>query len=1147
MSRTPRFTLDGQSVDAQAFRWAAIDPAASVVVDACAGSGKTTLLVTRIVRAYLEGIEPDQVLAVTFTRLASHEMHTRLRKELRRLATDDEATLRKTLIEWYGLSEAQLAGRMARARGLYEAVLNHPRGPEITTFHRWFHRLAALAPLTQGALAGATLTEESAPWLQRAWFSWLDGLARPEAAALRSDFEALVARFGLYNLRKCLESMVEQRTDWAVAAGVDLDADRTELDRAAARMASAFRDRWARQVQDDQRRFGGPDDLNARILAFAQHQAVRERLRGFAELLQRGSATQAARGLALAGLLDREGPTLETVGEWLEALSEQMIKKNGTLQDWPRSGGVLAACKPRGGLDHWTESWNEVASRVAALRPLWREQLMVDAQARAQRCGVGLMDAYRRVKQAQGLMDFADLETIAWRLLRDPAAAAYVQCRLDSRYRQLLFDEFQDTSSLQWRVIADWLQAYAGAGERPAVFVVGDPKQSIYRFRRAEARVFDAAKALLAAGFEARHAATDTTYRNSPAVVEVLNGALHGAAMPHYRLQATASEIASGFFWRLPLIRSQDSDETTDTTQAPAFDWLRTRRDQEESARYREGQAIARALRAAHAHLARHGRNLKWSEVMVLARGRTGFAAYEQALREAGLPVWSDRSGGLLDTLEGADLRALLAFVRRPEDDLALAQVLVSPLMGVDLPTLEAWVFEAGGRGLWALLRRQAQAESGAAGGVTDRVSRLHAWIERAAREPAHDFLDAVLAQSEAFAHYPAAVHPSQRPSVEANLHAMLGLALDHDAGRFPSLSRFVEHLRGYQVLDDRETPSEGRADRSDSIRLMTIHAAKGLQADVVVLADAVGRTQADGQRLQIDWPPDSDRPEAVFFDFGSKHAGPSIQDALEGERALRDRELSNLLYVALTRARYGVILSGTQPRNAPSESWYKTLDPAGPPAELPDAPPNPAPEADADFEWPLLRLSPLNVGQRVRLNASPRESGETGSADERLATELGRALHRALEWLAKGIDDHTVRAALEGFDLKPAQLDRAFALAQQVRSQPALAPAFARDAPACDEFEVMNSAGALRRLDRLVKVGDGLWIIDYKWSVDAERLPGYCAQLAEYRALVTALPQPPWDATGPVCTVLVDAVNSAIHFDLDLADTDARGHSDPR
>ncbi|MFZ4756713.1 MAG: UvrD-helicase domain-containing protein [Burkholderiaceae bacterium] len=972
MSGALRYHLDGQAVDALAFRAAAIDPARSVVVDACAGSGKTTLLVSRIVRALLEGAEPDQVLAVTFTRLAAHEMRTRLDDDLRALALADDSSLLRLLSERYALGGARAEALAGRARGLYEAVLGHPRGPSITTFHQWFRALATIGPLAADLGESAQLQEGGGLLMQQAWQAWLGGLRDPARRALRDDFEALVAAIGSSATRACLESLIEQRTDWAVAVDVGLDAPASALAAAADRAGATYTQRWRTDASAwvDARRPGAGAsvaDGDSLALACADDAAIRTLFVELARILEQGTDTTrrtAAQLLSLAAhaVLDPEGAR-----RWLAGVRAALCKQGGAPRKAPFTKAMAAALQAAGGESQMAARWEDAAAWVDQAVVRVDEWDDVVHNAALMRCGADLLETVRRLKRAQGVIDFADLETIAWRLLRDPATAAYLQCRLDRRYRHLLFDEFQDTSSLQWRVIADWLQSYAGAGERPSVFVVGDPKQSIYRFRRAEARVFDAAKVLLRDAFDAREASTDTTHRNAPAIVDVLNRCLP-PWMPHYRVQATAAHAGPGLFWRLPLI---EREATASVANVP-FDWLEPRAEDDASLRYREGLAIADAIERARAVLAGQGAPVPYGSIYLLARSRTGFEAYERALRERGLPVLSDRAGGLLRSLEADDLRALVSFVRSPSDDLALAQVLASPLVGLDAAAL-GWIAARGPApdppapdtpapdtpaldrsdggdsteaasepaaarapsGWWPRLRALAAAADPADPApfpLVEIVDRLATWIDAGARWPVHDMLDAVLAEADAFARYPAAVAPGQREVVLANLNAMLGLALDVDAGRFPSAGRFLRHLRGFDTLEDREGPSEGRSDALDAIRLMTIHGSKGLQADLVVLADAHGRPRADGARLHVDWSPESPRPDHVSFVMGSDREGGSRRDTFERERGLREREDCNLLYVALTRARRGVIVTGTKGQNAPKASWWTVLDGTDPP-----------------------------------------------------------------------------------------------------------------------------------------------------------------------------------------------------------------------
>jgi ATP-dependent helicase/nuclease subunit A len=1186
-----RFSLDGVEVDADAFRRAAIDPARSVVVDACAGSGKTTLLVARIVRALLDGAEPDQVLAVTFTRLAAHEMRERLAATLRAMSLDDDATLRAKLADGYGLGAARAEALAARARGLYEAVLCHPRGPEITTFHRWFRTLSLMAPVSGEVGQGSELTEESAALLQQAWFGWLDTLHTPAQASSREDFEALVAAIGLPATRTCLTSFVGQRADWAVATGIDLDAPLEALEAAARRSADGYAALWREAVATflAAEAGGAVGDGDGFALAVAVDPAIAAAIAALGPVLGRGGKKGAAVADALAGLAGVPPTDPEAAHAWLDALDDAVRTRSGEPRK-PLTKGLLDALDRAGEAEAVRSGWEALCARVGQARALRDEWRGVVLNAAAMRCAVGLLGAFREVKRAQGLIDFSDLESIAWRMLRDPATAAFVQCRLDRRYRHLLFDEFQDTSSLQWRAIADWLQSYAGAGERPSVFVVGDPKQSIYRFRRAEARVFEAAKSLLREAFEAREAGTDTTRRNAPAIIEALNACLP-RCMPHYREQATAADAVRGLFWRLELVDAGAGDEEADGDaegQAPegqgerarsldrgggppaaGFDWLTSPREDEAPSRHREGLRIADAIVHARAELESQGQALAWRDVFILARSRTHFETYERALRERGLPVRSDRAGGLLRSLEGDDLRALLAFVRRPSDDLALAQLLASPLVGLDASAL-GWIAahapedaadaalgdaavagepaigaaQAAGarpRRWWPRLRALAEGASCGAASPFDLpglVARLSDWIERSARWPVHDFLDAVLAEVDAFARYPAAVEPAQREVAHANLCAMLGLALDVDAGRFPSLARFLRRLRGFDGLDEREGPDEGQVEAVDAIRLMTIHAAKGLEAALVVLADANATGRPDGQGLHVDWSPERPAPTHLSFVLGGGFVGLARADIFERERGLREREDLNLLYVALTRARLGVIVTGTRGRTMPRRSWWTSLEACGPPpAALADAGASRVrPEAQAAFTIRLLELSRLGVGVPGDPGEAADERDADGAPAGLLATELGHALHRALELLPAGVDDATVLAALHAFALDAPQRLGALAKARSVLALPALRPAFEPGAAAACEFEILDVDGEAKRIDRIVRVGGEVWIVDYKWSVDAARRPAYRAQLAAYRSLLRRLEPAPLGPVDRVRTVLVDASAGRVEFDVDLA-----------
>ncbi|MGE0801798.1 MAG: UvrD-helicase domain-containing protein [Lautropia sp.] len=1270
----PIFLCDGVPVDELRFAARAIDPARSVAVDACAGSGKTTLLVRRIVRCLLDGAPPDSILAITFTRAAAQEMQVRVRRLLRQLAFAPADQALAILRDDLALGHAA-AARLDDARGLYERILTDRRGLDVTTFHRWFWQLARRGQRLGGTEPVLELAERETELLDEAWLLWLDRLGDEERALLAAAFDRAVRGLGAFNVQSLIRSFVGQRTEWiASLAGSGGDAAGRAGSAGAADFAdepaalglalaahAAQRRLWADAVRAEVPALRAlPDaviDAEA-VPRLLDASGIAGELRRLAALLGLASTSvetgfAASFAAALAGAAGLGGDADDWHG-WWQRLRETIATKGGEPRKvrWRSAsarapGGAAAefaaAVAAAGGADALQAGWEALHARVARLAGLVADRAVTLPLNRdLMQCAVSFACAYQAHKRARGVLDFVDLEAIAARLLRDASLAAYLQSRLDRRYRHLLFDEFQDTSSLQWSVIRDWLAGYAGAGVQPSVFVVGDPKQAIYRFRRAESRVFGAACELLRQAFGATLLTTATTRRNASGITAALNDCLDGS-MPHFRRQATLARCAGpALAWRLP-IETRSVHPTAD-----AFDWLQSLRGDEENRHRDEGLAIGAAIEAARRALAADGGEpVPYREVIVLARGRTGFAEYERALRSIGIPVVSDRKGGLLDALEATDLIALLRVARDPENDLALAQVLRSPLLGLPAAAIGALALARAPAGegrrretLLARLARAARAAARAAvaagaAGPADALAgdalagdvidsnvidsnvigsdaidsdaidsdaidsdaldgaalihadaRLRSWIDRAHRLPVHDFLDSVVAEVDADAGYARSVDPAERQIVAANLQALIGLALDHDAGRYPGLPSFLQHVGALDRLDDRDAPDEGRPIEHDAVRLMTVHGAKGLEADLIVIADTAAVRRGSNARFAIDWPPDLERPRETWFRLDRDHAGFLSQRVDARDEELAAVEEWNLLYVAATRARRGLIVSAAPVRTtASAQSWYPRFE------RLPEPPGDwfapalaVAEAADADAvatanaenagaaatanaadaagrasaatagERGLgglrgLRLAALPVGERVApaAGAGPGIAGTVapdrvtdpdsgGDADDSLRLAAGTALHRALELTARGIAPERIAAAIAAAGLPAPLAARALALAARVRGLPALAGAFD---PACgrDEFELFDAAGQLQRLDRLARVGDALWIIDYKWSVTPRWRAGYIAQLDGYRAAVAALPRLPAWAAGArpataIRTVLVDASAGRVEFD---------------
>ncbi|HWT70987.1 MAG TPA: UvrD-helicase domain-containing protein, partial [Oxalicibacterium sp.] len=525
------YEIDSEAADAAHFVATACDPARSVVVEACAGSGKTWLLVARILRLLLAGAEPSEILAITFTRKAAQEMRERLLHLLHELALAADEQVARILIE-RGIDERNVPAMLPLARGLYERVLRSPQALSIDTFHSWFARLLQIAPLASGVPHGYALTEATSELQADAYSRFMRSVNDKDGEAVR---EALIELYELASdgtVRRLLDAFLDKRAEWWACAQCGDPMD------------------WLCELC-------GEDGEHDARLSLWDDKALLQRILRIASLLGQGTNTNQKRATAIE-LVVSAGASLAS----FDALALQFFDADGK----PRGNGagkgslmkVLQAQLGEDGVPAFEREFEEVGLALKRLQSRSAEKTVIRLNRALFTAGAAYLDMYQSVKAEQRVFDFADLEWQAYRLLSNEEHAAYLQSRLDARYRHVLLDEFQDTNPLQWSIVQAWLSAYGSDHERPSVFIVGDPKQSIYRFRRAEPRVFTAARdQLMAQG--ADFLRTNQTRRNAQGIVDVLNAGF--AQNPIFQPQTTLSPQA-GAVWRLPLARRDAADKT---------------------------------------------------------------------------------------------------------------------------------------------------------------------------------------------------------------------------------------------------------------------------------------------------------------------------------------------------------------------------------------------------------------------------------------------------------------------------------------------------------------------------------------------------------------------------------------------------------
>jgi ATP-dependent helicase/nuclease subunit A len=1058
------YFADDHAIDAATFTRRACDPQRSVVVQACAGSGKTWLLVSRIIRQLLAGAAPGEILAITFTRRAAQEMRARLMRELQQLAQADDAGI-VDFLQVRGLTLDAARAAVDPARHLYERVAAARLPITIETFHGWFWQLLARAPLGSGMPFAPALLEATDRLRADAWMHFTAALTRSDHAAERAAWEELIDAVGDFAARTLLLQWLAKRAEWWALAGGDNEA---AFERALAPLRRSADPDAARRVREPQ--FVAA--IGGLVEGWCSGSTLSASVQGFCETAQRWLARE-----------DSEDSDSERD---FSVICQTLLTKNGTVRAalTPEKIGPKVDPALR---SVYSDLHASAAGHLLQLIDARSTNKALRINEAALRCGRLLIDSYQRLKTQQQALDFTDLEWHAYRLLADADHAAYLQCRLDARYRHILIDEFQDTNPLQWQVLLAWLGGYGAAenGEpasdgRPTVFIVGDPKQSIYRFRRAEPRLFAAARELLRRDFAAVHLRTNVTRRNAQAVVDVLNAALPGN--PLYQPQHTCA-APPGAFVLLPLAVAAEPTDPRSTLRDVLTE---ARPERDNDTHYREGCAIANEL----AYWVRQlrvdatdeqgrvtARAARWSDVLILVRQRTHLADYERALRDAGVPFVSDRRGGLLMTLEADDLTALLQFLSTPFADLQLAHALRSPIFNAgdaDLMLLA----QTPGATWWQ--RLQAVDESASAALATARTM-LARWLALAGVLPVHDLLDRIYFEADLRRRYAAVAPAALHGQVQANLDAFIELALALDAGRYPSLPRFIEEMASLKRHAAEEAPDEGPADGGDAVRVMTIHGAKGLEAEIVVVADAHQRAAQDRESVLVVWPPQQASPEHLSVVTGG--ARDSARAAwLADDDAQRAQEDWNLLYVAATRARQVLIVAGSAPgRGSPDDSWHVRLQAAQhlsrPPAALQPTAPTGGPRSVRDF-----LPAPLPTGSR------------TVATEDTEAMRLGRAWHAVLE-----LGDASLDEVARVHRLAKGQRDRVAAAASRVRR---MLPQFF-DGGVQAELDLVDADGELLRVDRLVEHGDALWIVDFKWRVTAAERAAYETQVRRYATVL--------------------------------------------
>ena len=828
-------------------REAAADPRRQVVLRASAGTGKTTVLTARYLNLLECGVSPRNILALTFTRKAAAEMKDRI---VARLA---EPERRRRLAGRSDLAEVQVSTMDAFNLGLVREF-----------------------PLDAGVSPGVEVLDERAMPVVRA-----EAVERVFSGAAGFDGDRLAALPLLVGrtrggLRQAVAKYLDNRLTWR--RRFEERADDAEVRGAAPppslREGLVGAEAGCRRILESEP--GPPLPVRValeEILKPAPASGSARRGTGAREALHRETLERSLR-LDLKGL----PPWLAgCLAEDAEAVREAL----------------------RGHRARWI-AWRN----ARAFLPVWELFRAVEEE-------------YRRLKEETGVMDFDDLTITATRLLSGLGEFSESRLRLDSRYHHLLVDEFQDTSDAQWALLRalmkPWREGQGLTAERvreatggrlrqPTLFVVGDHKQSIYRFRNARVEILGKAEKWIESLPREEPATPRIALRWNFRSVRRLRRFFNAASK---KIAADAREgAARDWAFRYeeedclpvdagPMDREDDAERPVAVCVVEVAGGKGAEDDAHREAAERVAARIASLLR----------RGAVSGEIALLARSGKRLGAYREAVERLGIPAHQLKGSGFFDTSELRDLRALCRFLARPRSDRRAVELLRSRFFALpgDLfvrlkragasPTPFADALRSGEPDLPPSLDPEAASAFREAGEAAGRFRRL------ARRLPPSGAVAAILEETRYAERASTGRDPHRAEQTAANLKKALQCLRAFERGGFPTMEGAARHLEALRQGDSTEAPVQVEG----AVAVMTIHAAKGLEFDHVFLVDCGGLLGADRGVPRVQEGDDGKWKIALFRDapfWKPQDAGRS------------DSEERRCMYVAMTRARRTLTLS---------------------------------------------------------------------------------------------------------------------------------------------------------------------------------------------------------------------------------------------
>lgn len=1095
----------------------ALDTGVSVWLSANAGTGKTQVLTGRMIRLMLEGAAPERVLALTFTNAAAAEMADRIRREVAGWAMLNDADLKKGLEAF--LQKEVAPAMIARARQMFTLVVDRPGNVRILTIHGFCQQLLGGFCLEAGLSPGFVVMDDAATEeCRREAFHELladEEIGRDAEQGL-GELACLAGDKGLHEILAAIQNE-RDAFEIALAGGVEAAITKT-------RIALSVEQGWT------------------------QESLLTEMAAVTSEPLQ-----QLAEQLANVATSDNDRDRVRrdvaaAIIEWQRASPVERIRNSEKYLNafFSKDGEGDARSLPWLFVKAFTAEFPELVEAYASEQArliLIRENLWAFAAYRRMAALLPVAEAflqhYEARKKRLNLLDFDDLIATSLKLLRQSDIAPWIRYKLDGGVEHILVDEAQDTNAEQWAIIEalcdEFFVGQGASSIERTLFVVGDPKQSIFSFQGASPQEYARVRDMLAARADGAKKPwspeqLDTSYRSTESVLRLVDAvcASMGTEMmaQHevHRIPAAGrvelwpialpdtKEEKESTGWLLPTERLQKDDpqrKVVDAVVSTISKWMREKR-----------------------MLEAKGRPVEPGDILILVRRRSRLMErLVRSLKRSGIAVAGVDRLELLDHILVQDLVQLGRFLLLPQDDLALAIVLKTPFVGISEEQLFRLAHERGEESLWK--RLTASEECRAA------CERLRGFLRVADYMTPFELYSHIL---EARGGREQAV-TRMGEGVQDVLNIFLNQALAYQQEHPPSLQGFLDWLEAQGTEIKRNPELSG-----NQVRIMTVHGAKGLQAPIVFIPDAACSPKRNS-RQQLLWD------EVEQLPFWPQGPSPKYGEALKEKRKQQEtEEEKRLLYVALTRAADELYVAGWKDKDSKSKKpqdgdklhtyWYEQVEKAMQGAKECEAPAkldgtakyfaNPQREkaetertAEASSKTQILpqalRVHPhkedviktLAITTLASENITHVKSASKAVED---VAERGVWIHRLLELLPGVEENARVERARRYLASQAAVLPEAIRHeladeAVKLLSAKELAPYF-DSATSLAEVPVkgdVKGVPVVGRIDRLCVFNDHVAVIDFKTSLQrpqtVESVPeAYRHQMAHYEALLAPL-----------------------------------------